>query len=94
MDDVWLLHINAVTGNVMSHNISGPRSPGHGECQRQQRLVGVTEVAGTINIDTDSHLRFSGGDLAHPNLMSGGTINGPGVLGSLTDQKLSGWHDQ
>jgi hypothetical protein len=95
-DTAWTmrghLDVNAVGGQVIAHSLSG--SPmfltGTAEVSGNSSWSALTEVAGSIQINADSHLRFSGGDLTKPNLMSGGTISGPGTLGSLSNQKLAG----
>lgn len=87
------LDVKAVTGLVISNNISGSTMflKGTANVQGNSAWSARVDVAGTIDVEADSYLRFSGGDLDAPNWMSGGTIQGQGILGSVGGRKLSGY---
>ncbi len=87
------LDVKAVTGLVISNNISGSTMflKGTANVQGNSAWSARVDVAGTIDVEADSYLRFSGGDFDAPNWMSGGTIQGQGILGSVGGRKLSGY---
>jgi len=99
-DDEWTLNaagvMNLVNDNTAATLLAGSDVNLNGTVNvtGDVRADARVDIAGTINIQTAGEpFRLSGGDTFddNSNNIAGGTINGPGVLGSDTDVALRGF---
>ncbi len=96
-DDVWVVAntMNFVgrTGggsNNLDGNDLGLGIDSNVDVTHNVRWHARTIMAGQININAASSLSLRGGDATLPNVLFGGTINGPGALSSAGNIRLHG----
>ncbi|MCA9169548.1 MAG: hypothetical protein KDB23_17870, partial [Planctomycetales bacterium] len=87
------LQINAITGQLISNNLSGSDMllTGTADVYGNSNWNARTDIKGTVNIHTNDYLRLAGGDLANPSRLEGGSILGDGTLGLLSDDAVMGY---
>ncbi len=97
-NDAWTmrgrLDVNAIGGAFASNNIAGSPLIMAGTALIDGNSVwsAHTTVTGTITTeDADATIRLSGGNLANPDRIEGGTIGGPGRISALNDHALTGF---